>query len=274
MPKALFHYYGGKQEQLKNLLAVVESIPHKQWVEAACGAANLTLAKEPAGVETINDIDDRLVCLFQTVRDAPAWLSKQIAATPFSRKVFEKCCAVAADENETPTRRGYAALVAMRQSFSASPGRTWCLCKNHSRRRMASSISRWLPLSDDIAQVANRLRTVQIECMDVAALITKYDSPTTLFYIDLPYPHSTRRVKTGYKHECSDDDHKRMLKAVIRAKGKFIISGYGCELYDKVLTEGRGWERDARSVTCRSAVTPTGMVHHDKTREEVLWIRR
>lgn len=276
MPKALTHYFGGKQEQLDILLPIVASIPHHTWVEAACGMASLTLAKEPAAVEVINDAEDRVVCLFEAVRDHAKWLSAKLSATPYSRKVFEECKAIAADQDQERRLRGWAYLTCLRQSFSSAPGEVWGRVVGHSRRKMASSCSRWLPVHDNVAAVADRLRTVQIECQDIGGIIKGFDRPETLFYIDLPYMPATRKASARdvYHKEADLDTHKRMLRAAVRAKGKFIISGYASPLYDAVLTEGRGWERHEKEVTCRSAVTATGSVASDKTRTEVVWVRR
>ena len=276
MPKALAQYFGGKQEQLDILLPLVQSIKHHTWVEAACGMASLTLAKEPAAVEVINDFEDRVVCLFEAVRDHPKWLSAKLSATPYSRRVFEECKALAADADEERRVRGWAYLTCLRQSFSSAPGEVWGRVVGHSRRKMASSCSRWLPIHDNVAAVADRLRTVLIERQDAADLIAAFDRPETLFYVDLPYLPLTRKAsaRNVFHQEADLDTHKRMLKAAIRAKGKFIISGYAHPLYDKVLTEERGWERHQKEVTCRSAVTAKGTVASDKTRTEVVWVRR
>lgn len=274
MPKALSHYYGAKSEQLDRLLPIVESIPHHTWVEAACGMASLTLAKKPAAVDILNDIDERVVCLFEAVRDKPKWLSKMLVATPYSLAAFRKCQTIAADPDAARHLRGYAMLVCLRQSFSTAPGRSWSRVVAHSRRAMASSVSRWISLPDQVADVMDRLRTVQIDQLDIEKCIEQYDDPDTLFYIDLPYEPQTRRTTKAYAHEADRDAHKRMLHAAINAEGKFVISGYAHPLYDKTLTKGRGWERVAYKVACRSSVSPSGKVAEDKTREEVLWIRR
>lgn len=274
VPKPLSHYYGAKSEQLDFLLPIVESIKHHTWIEAACGMASLTLAKKPAPVEVINDIDERVVCLFRTVREKSKWLSKQLAATPYSLAAFEECARVARDTEANQYQRGYAMLVCLRQSFSTSPGRSWSRVVAHSRRSMASSVSRWIDLPDHVAAVADRLRMVQCDCLDITDCIHKYDRPESLFYIDLPYMPQTRRSAKAYEHEADKLTHKRMLRAVMHAKGKFIISGYAHPLYDEVLTGARGWERIEYRVACRSSVSPSGKVAADKTRQEVVWVRR
>ena len=43
--------------------------PHSCWVEAFCGSAALTFAKEPAPIEVINDINDNIINVFKQLRE-------------------------------------------------------------------------------------------------------------------------------------------------------------------------------------------------------------
>ena len=43
-----------------------------------------------------------------------------------------------------------------------------------------------------------------------------------------------------YPYEMTDDDHSELVAALRRVKAKVMVSGYRCELYDKIYS---GWNR-------------------------------
>ena len=73
-----------------------------------------------------------------------------------------------------------------------------------------------------------------------------------------------------YPHEMNNEgDHSRLLEAVVRAKGKVIISGYRSQLYDEYLSD---WSRIEVDVAAHAAY------HSGKTdrprRLECIWANR
>nr|WP_299492542.1 hypothetical protein [Acaryochloris sp. IP29b_bin.137] len=63
-----------------------------------------------------------------------------------------------------------------------------------------------------------------------------------MFYCDPPYPHSARGSKDKrhlqphtprrqYRHELTDEDHRRLAKVLHRIRGQAIISAYDCPLW-------------------------------------------
>jgi len=61
----------------------------------------------------------------------------------------------------------------------------------------------------------------------------------------------------------SQADHAELLEVVRRAKGKVMISGYPCALYDEALG---GWTRHAKDVAKHSAKART-----KRRAEQVVW---
>lgn len=55
-------------------------------------------------------------------------------------------------------------------------------------------------------QIADRLKSLQIEQQPAAQLIRRYKHPDYLIYADPPYVLETRRGRI-YKHEMNNDDH-------------------------------------------------------------------
>src|SRR5262249_17816134 len=116
---------------------------------------------------------------------------------------------------------------------TASSGR-WAHCVLTSRAGMAGAVSRWLGSVEGLSEIAQRLLRVQIENAPAVEVIRRYDSEQTLFYCDPPYVHESRGDSKAYHYEMTDEQHTE-LSAVLRSvKGKVAISGYQCDLMNKL----------------------------------------
>jgi DNA adenine methylase len=100
--------------------------------------------------------------------------------------------------------------------------------------------------------------------MPALDFIRKYDSPQTLCYADPPYPHEARTATDNYEHEMSRQDHVELLNLLRSIEGKVMLSGYGNELYDTVLSD---WHRVERPTKVQ-----TGSAEKKSDRIEVLWM--
>jgi DNA adenine methylase len=89
--------------------------------------------------------------------------------------------------------------------------------------------------------VCERLGRVLFENRPALDLIRSEDDSGTLFYLDPPYPHETRRTTDAYAaSEMTEADHWELLDLVKQVQGKVMLSGYPRELYDEALA---GWSR-------------------------------
>lgn len=220
---------------------IIDLFPeHKTFVEVFGGAAHIILGKESSDIEVYNDIHEGLYLLFKILRDESKAdkLIKQIQLTPYHRKEHK----VGKDEwitelNEIEKVRKFYTYTM--QAVGANGG--WCYTKSKSRRGMAQSVSRWLGnVDDNLSDVIERLREIQVEQLDFEECIKKYDSENTLFYLDPPYVPSTRKLKKGYQHEMTVEDHLRLIDTLKNIKGKAILSGYDNDIYNELINEG--WE--------------------------------
>lgn len=76
-----------------------------------------------------------------------------------------------------------------------------------------------------------------------------------LVYADPPYVASTKRNRRYYRFEYTDEDHRRLLEALLDTGCQVMISGYDCELYDQLLA---GWHRrELRNITHAGPRTET-----------------
>jgi len=85
--RAPFGFYGAKTRISKKIIEQLP--PHNCWVELFCGSAALTMAKQPAPIEIINDIDSRIINFFEQLRKHQQKLCEAIALTPYARSEYE-----------------------------------------------------------------------------------------------------------------------------------------------------------------------------------------
>jgi DNA adenine methylase len=150
------------------------------------------------------------------------------------------------DPEATPLERARRFYVRARQvrtglAQTASLGR-WANCKQTSRAGMSGVISRWLGGVARLPEIAERLIRVQVENRPATDVIRLYDSPTTLFYCDPPYVHSTRGDTKAYKHEMTDEQHRELAELLNDVEGKVAISNYDCKLFDE-LYQAKRWRK-------------------------------
>ncbi len=256
-----FGWYGGKFNHLNWLLPLLPQTTH--YCEPFAGSAAVLLNREPSPVETYNDIDGEVVNFFRVLRDQPEVLIRAIGLTPFSREELRIAVEESTDKL-SQLERARRFFVRARQvrtglAQTASAGR-WAHCKLTSRAGMAGAVSRWLGSVDGLSEIAQRLLRVQIENAPAIEVIQRYDSEETLFYCDPPYPHDSRGDIHAYRYEMTDNDHRELAEVLHNVKGKVALSGYRCELLDKLYKD---WNRiESPSKQCLSVKQP---------RTEILW---
>lgn len=241
MIKSPINWYGGKYYMAKN---IIELFPvHKTYVEGFGGAGHILFRKTPSDIEIYNDIHQGLYLLFKILRDEnkSEKLIRQIQLTPYSREEFIECKKTWRDETDEieKVRKFYTAIM---QSVGATGDGGWSYVKSNSRRGMSQAVSKWLRnVDENMVDVIERLREIQIENLDIIELIKKYDKDTTLFYLDPPYIKETRKTKEVYEHEMTEEQHIKLVDTLLEVKGKVVLSGYDHKIYDRL--EQNGWEK-------------------------------
>ena len=256
-----FGWYGGKFSHLDWLLPLLPTSSH--FCEPFGGSAAVLINREPASVETYNDLDGELVNFFRVLREQKEQLVELIGLTPFSREEFEIAINSRIDEH-SDLERARRFFVRARQvrtglAQSASSGR-WAHCLLSSRAGMAGAVSRWLGSVEGLSEVAQRLLRVQIENGSAIEVIRRYDSEETLFYCDPPYVHASRGDANAYKYEMSDLEHQELASVLRSVSGRVALSGYKCDLMDELYFD---W------FVTRA---PIRNIHSTKQpRQEILW---
>ena len=259
-----FGWYGGKFSHLDFILP---NLPNdaEHFCDVFGGSAAVIINREPAPVETYNDIDSELTNFFSVLRDSDTSddLIRAIGLTPFSREELVIACT--AEQGLSSLERARRFFVRARQTRTglaqtSSEGR-WAHCVLTSRAGMAGAVSRWLGSVEGLSEIVQRLLRMQIENVPALEAIERYDTPQTLFYLDPPYVHDSRGDSTAYGTEMTDTDHIELAETLFDIKGRAAISGYRSELYDALYG---GWRRiDADPKLCHSVRSE---------RQECLWV--
>jgi DNA adenine methylase len=215
--------------------------PHTRYAEPFFGSGAVLLAGDGQDVaEYANDLDGELIN-FWKVLASPACFSdfaRYAQCTPLSKPTFQSLKdPFWPDSIQAAT----AFFVRNRQSRQAL-GKDFCTPTSRLRRGMNEQVSAWLTAVEGLPEFHARLKRVEIRNDKAVDFIDELDSPETLFYCDPPYVHETRSTTGEYKHEMTKEDHAELLDLLAKIKGKFVLSGYLCDLYQGY-EDAHGWRR-------------------------------
>lgn len=220
--------------------AIVEMIPeHHSYLEPYFGSGAVFFKKEPAAIETINDLNDDIPNLFECIRDDPERVANQIAMTPYSRRVYDDTFKKnPEDRYEKATQflikcwMGYGYRMGV-----GKPG--W---KNDVQGREAMyALRNWNRLPDNILSTVGRLKRVQIENRPAIDVIKRFNNKRVFIYVDPPYLMETRKsARRQYTNEMTEADHIELLEELRKSSAKVMISGYESDLYNEQL---KSWNK-------------------------------
>lgn len=247
-------YYGSK---FRLAQWIIQHFPkHRHYVEPFGGGASVLLVKEPSGLETYNDLNDKIVTFFRLLRTRPEELIEQIRLTPWARTEYETCLEEMDDDNpmELARRLYYRLTMSISSQYHTARG-SW--------RRFNQGAKKMRPANylENLRAASERLLPVQIENRDAFKLIRETDSEDTLFYLDPPYIFSTRSTSKAYSHELTNDQHREFAALLYNLKGFVVLSGYPSAIYTE-LFEAKGWLRFDKEAQILSG----------KKKTECLWL--
>jgi len=247
-------YYGGKW----NLAPwIIDHFPeHSHYIEPCFGAGSILLRKPVSDLETVNDINGRLVNFFSILRDNPIELIQKVNLTPWAEDEYKLSQQLSKDSIEDARRFFFMAWMSVNGAPLPTGFRT-------SKKRGGRGTT---PPQDTIRHVldriAPRLRHVQIRNIDAIEFIEKYNKDSGgLIYFDPPYPQFTR-TSIGYgEFDDFDNMHQAAAELLLESPGFVVVSGYKCSLYEE-LYEEHGWTRIDKIAHAQS----------NKKRVESIWL--
>jgi DNA adenine methylase len=254
-------YHGGKFRLAQWVLQFFP--PHEIYTEAFGGAAGVLLQKPRTHAEVYNDLDGDIVNFFHVLRDPEtrAALVQACALTPYARAEFDQAWEPTAEPIERARRTAIRAQMGF-GSAGATKGSTGM--RTDTKRKYTTAQMDWATYPDAIAAAGARFTGILIENRPAIEVLQQHDTPSTMHFVDPPYMHATRvlRSQGGYRHEMDDEAHERLLLQLLELEGFVVLCGYGTDVYNDLLP---GWER--HSTTARiSAGRGAGL------RTEVVWL--
>ena len=222
------------------------------YCESYGGSLAVLLQKPRHKIETVNDLNGRVTNYFKQLRENTDELVRQIKLTPWARREYDLAHMVSDCPLEDARRFFMFCWMGIGGGSRYKSG--WRVVKNGTDRFTKPALD--TVNVDHLYQVADRLVGVQIENEEAEKVAKRYDTPTTLHYIDPPYPLETRKGLI-YEYELSGNDEHGLLSLwVKRLTGYVVLSGYAhlkdgapnqlyADLYESV-----GWvriDREART---------------------------
>jgi DNA adenine methylase len=200
---------GGKSKIAEQIVARFPK--HEIYVEPFFGGGSVFFRKEKSPIEVINDLDTDIMDIYKDVLKVKTLKNKnfQLSRTKFNKLLKQKTF-------KSPEERLYRNLYLSLNSFRADR-------KNYvgaKEERIKSDRGRKYTNEGSFNKYKERLDKVKIFNSDYSAIIKKYDSKDTLFYLDPPYSRAEKNKdykEVGVKLE----DVCQLLKTI---KGKFIMS--------------------------------------------------
>ncbi|GGE47872.1 DNA methyltransferase [Pullulanibacillus camelliae] len=244
--------YPGSKWGLANW--IIEHMPHHEvYLEPYFGSGAVFFNKQPVKIETINDIDSRVVNLFRVIRDNPIDLARLVAFTPLSREEYRGSYETSPDPLEDARRfliRCWQAIGAKTSDITGWRASISANSPNKTRQ--------WSDLPEIILSVTDRLKSAQIENQDALQLIQRYNRENVLIYADPPYVRSTR-TNRHYAFEMDEHGHMDLIEVLMDHEGPVLLSGYDNPLYQKYLSS---WHVEERIVSAEAGAK----------KKECLWI--
>lgn len=246
--------YPGSKWKLAN--KIVDMIPkHHTYLEPFFWSGAVFFSKQPSDIEMINDMDNDVTNLFECIRNDSEKLARIIMTIPYGRQEYDN--AFKGLETETYMKAAqFLTRCWQGHGFRTNGYKVGWKNDVQGRERMYA-LWNWYRLPEWIIEIAERLRTVQIENRPALEVIKRFNYNNVFMYLDPPYVLDTRTNKQ-YKCEMTDSDHEELLKEIICSKAKILISGYESDLYNVYLSS---WNKEEFSATAEYGLK----------RKEVIW---
>jgi DNA adenine methylase len=209
--KSLFRYYGGKFNQLKDILAIIGE--HKNYFDVVVdvfggsGKVLLNLPDEWKMRKVYNDLDDDLYVTFKVLQDP----SKRLALTRKLRYAFahERVFMEMRDSRYTNDVATAFRMIYLQTYSFMGDGRSFGRRFKGKQRMSRFNLENFVYVRD-----------WTVEHMDFKDLMKKYSKPRVLFYLDPPYLSSGRR----YKHRFTIEDLLDLRESINGHPGSYPLN--------------------------------------------------
>ena len=255
--KAPFAWTGGKSRTIDWVLSAIPD--SETFVDVFGGSGTVMLNKPASGNDVFNDINSGIVSLYRCLRDREELeqLITWIENTIHSYEDWVTCKETWIDTKDDVERAGR--WLYMTQYSFSSQGRAYGFSR--SKNSFSGKLLKVIPA---FGPVHTRFKNVNIENNTWQKMFERYDSPTTVFYLDPPYPDSDMSACYG-KNVMEWGEHRQMLEWIQTLKGGVVLSGYENKLYDSYK-----W---SKRFTKETMVSVCKKEHGRTAAEEVIWVK-
>lgn len=209
---------GGKRVLAKTVIARQREIDHSCYVEPFVGMGGVFLRRDFAPTcEVINDYDKEVSNFFRVLQRHYVPFIDMLKWQLTSRSEFERLLQVN-PETQTDLERAARFLYLQRTVFGGKAKGNFGVIRTQSAR---FDLTKLVPVLEDVYE---RLNRVVIECLPWQHVIERYDTPSTLFYLDPPY----YGTESYYKAAFGRDEFAEMADRLRSLKGRFILSLNDC----------------------------------------------
>jgi DNA adenine methylase len=206
---------GGKSRLADKILPLFPE--HTCYVECFAGAAALFFKKEESKVEVLNDINGDLINLYRVLQHHLEEFVRQFKWAVTSRQVFE-WEQTKRPETLTDIQRAARFFYLQKLAFGGKvSGQTY---GTGTTRPEGINLLR---VEEDLSMAHLRLNQVNVENLDWAACVARYDRPHTLFYMDPPYYGTA-----GYGMDFGLQEYEKMAELARAVEGHMVISINDC----------------------------------------------
>jgi len=196
---------GGKSHLAPRIVKLIPK--HNTYVEPFAGGAAVFYHKEPSSREVLNDKDTEIAFAHRFIKsmtNAEFKALKRMQWTPY-KGTFERV------KHTKPKGR-----VERFRRFYYLSGASWGGGKEQFGHEGGSKID-----IDKLVRCKARLKGVTILNKDYKSVISSYNSSSTFFYIDPPYPGTSF---LGKEDNFTERHLQELIAQLKKIKGKFILS--------------------------------------------------
>lgn len=244
------------------------------YVEPYAGGLSVLLNKEPSPVEVISDTNSNLINLYNVIKDPflySRWHS-MISGINYSEAVFDLAKIMLPEGHTGQPSVQEAVFFTIKHRFSRGGyGESFAMSTRLRGKAnpLPGDINAWETMKQHTGLIHDRLKNVITHNDSALNVMAKYAGPTTVYYLDPPYPQNVRVAKNIYgKNEMSLEQHKEMLDFILKLDAKAIyLSTYHNKLYEDALKPA-GW-----GCTFKDVPNHSGQGKSKQRRQEVVWFR-
>jgi len=212
--RAVLPWLGGKSRLAPQIIEMIDQRKHTAYVEVFAGAAHVLFRKSESKSETINDINGELINLYRVIQHHLEEFVRHFKWALIAREEFNRLKA-SNPETLTDIQRASRFFYLQKLTFAGKLGASYGTSTTGAPR------FNLLRIEEDLSQAHLRLSRVNIERLDWAECIRRYDRPHTLFYVDPPY----YGCEGDYEKDIFSRSDFEVLSSMLRLiKGDFILS--------------------------------------------------